>query len=729
MALEHLNDSEYEALKSQGLVGLNDEAYDRYKLPKGYGIPKTKSQETYPEEQYKNQNPEVRSLETAQKMVESAVPEPVKKGAEMLGRGVSAASRAIQKPFDYARSIPGLKEATILTQPLGLGGLFAAADAGKVIHEGGKMMVKRGEESAEAGSVALGSAQAGLGGLAQMVPAQESDIILSAIPVEKAVAPSAKFALGATDELGKMVQVAAEFLPGSSLVVDAFKAGKVAVKENLAFKRRVSKLSKQLTYVGDKVADMESGFKPVADAITYGEFAKKGLEFQEQLSKAPLIAAVDDLASKKSMKALSSVEDIGLEAGTIANELTGVIETAKDTTVTKIINKYLGQKQDATDIFIFDSEKGSFKRAKGAPPPEYVEASVSDLLKDRSRIGEAIEKSKRSGVLYTEQSTALIKLQDVIDSGIERRLVNDAPALKQMQEIRAGWRRHYDKYASDTAITIKSSNASDVISKIGRTASGVEEARNILPTAVFEKIAQDEAYGLLNKMNKAKNASQALSDELIAGKGYYERLLGQNQVASMKTLAAHKVDAKGMLDEMTGLGEEIEKTFGKNRRKNASILDNLKRATDTGKIARQASVVGSLELAAATLLLSGNAKMAALFGAIGLAPGAVALAYYAGGRALRASFEKALIRTMRLGKAANSKDIRLMQSITVAGSLSAKNKQEEIKTQSFKRINDFFKKPSPPKEETKTTIGNDGLGRILGDVDPEPAEEDYFEAQ
>lgn len=38
MGLEHLNDSEYEALKHRGLTALNDDAYDRLKLPKGYGM-------------------------------------------------------------------------------------------------------------------------------------------------------------------------------------------------------------------------------------------------------------------------------------------------------------------------------------------------------------------------------------------------------------------------------------------------------------------------------------------------------------------------------------------------------------------------------------------------------------------------------------------------------------------------------------------------------------------
>lgn len=38
MALEHLSDSEYQTLKTNGIAGLNDEAYNRLKLESGYGM-------------------------------------------------------------------------------------------------------------------------------------------------------------------------------------------------------------------------------------------------------------------------------------------------------------------------------------------------------------------------------------------------------------------------------------------------------------------------------------------------------------------------------------------------------------------------------------------------------------------------------------------------------------------------------------------------------------------
>lgn len=681
---------------------------------------KAQKDSTYPEEQFKNQNPEVRSLDTAQKMLSMSVPEPIKGAFGVAAKGIEKVSEVVQKPFDALKKSPTLRAATVMSSPA-LGIIMAAADAGKVVSDGGTYLVNKADEMAEGGNVKGASAVAALGGLMKAVPSKESDVLLSVAPIEELVAPAAKFGAGAVKETSKMIEDVTSFLPGAAIVSDAFKAGKSATKENLAFKARVRELGKQMTYTNNKIKEAEASLKPIKDSITYGEFAKKGLDFQEELSKAPLVSRTAALNANKEMSVASSVADMSQDMAKIGDELTGVISATDDKVVERIVQKYLPSEPKAGDsIYVWDPLT---KKPKMKVELPIAQATPSDLLKDRSRIGQAYMRALRSGVLDTEQSTALLRLQSIIDDGIERRLAANPKALEEMKAIRQGWRQHYDKFASKTAIAVRQAPASEVIKKIEKTASSIEEARNILPTAAFEKLASDEASILIDKMSKAENASKFLKDELTSKRGYYERLLGQSQVDSLAVLANHKVNLAGMRHEMEGLAESINGSFGSNKRARATMMENLRRAGDTGKANKQLAAVGGLEIAATVALVAHSPGLAAVLSIAGVAPGAFALAYYSGGRAVRATVEKAFSRIMKLGKAAPKGDIKLIQSLGVAGSTSALAKQQETKHEVMRKINDIMRgTPKAPEAKPQNFPGidrsKDGLDAIINREDP-----------
>ena len=599
-----------------------------------------------------------------------------------VGKTFASISDFIQPPFEQAR-----KEHPVASRAaLGglVGGLQDVSDIGKGLGQAGRSLVGAADLEAEQGNLGKASVLAGLGGMAQMAPQSEADALLSVVPFEQGIAPASKGVLKGisslkTGKIGSALDSLAAYFPGSAIVRDAALAKKSSVIESSKFKKLVAGSNDELAAIKYKIDGLEAGMKSIPDSIEYGKFAKKGLEFQEELAKAPLIERVRKLNDLPEVKVVSTVSDIGDEVAVLRDELSGVVETSKDAVVTKIADKYLGKEivQEGPAI-AFDFKKNAFrKRTKDEMKSlVFADASVADLIKDRSRVGEAYMRARREGALDTVQSATLLKLQDAIDNGIERRLAKNPEALAEVKNIRGGWKQFYNKYASDTAIAVKKSADSEVLDKIGKTASAVEEARQILPTSAFEKMADNNHKLLVRDMSGSKNPEQFLMKQLQDNPGYWERLLGQNQVSQIQTLAKSKVDLANIQGQLNDLGEKLKLSESNTRRmKDSPFLANLKRETDKQGMAKVYGSAGKALGAAITAQLAfHNPTVTTVIAALGLVPGPVAYAYYTAGRSVRVGIEKSLSNAAKLGKAVNRADVAFLQSVSLAGERALEQK-------------------------------------------------------
>lgn len=456
---------------------------------------------------------------------------------------------------------------------------------------------------------------------------------------------------------------------------------------------------------------------PQYDSVKYGEGVKKLLDAKTKEAATPLRRASQAIENITETFGKGTVEHLAPAVKAIKEDLASIIKISPDTPAFNIINKYLGEQ-------VKDKIGGTYT--------VYPEASVGELLKDRGRVGKAIISSMEDGGKLTPQSTALYKLQRVIDGEIDLRL-KDTPDLAKLADVtRQAWREHYGMYWSDQAVALRKVEPSKIVNKILESPESLSSAKTLIPEA-FEEAVRTKKTELIKSLEKATNPVEFVENELTPGRsskpaGYYDRLLKPEEVIELRQVAsvasrlpeatARMEAAIKSLQAEPIKGRRIGEKLGfRSRRAGESglgFLDSLKAIQGT----RLAVPVEAVALASMVRWISPEA--AKIIVAAGVTPAAAAWAYYSVPKPLRIRISSAIRRVAESGPKAPAADLQLLRRIERGETLDKKGEPtaEKPKTSSslglLNPLREEARQPLPFDIQT-TPIRDEGIS-----MDEEP---------
>lgn len=662
MGLEHLDDSELFTYKTRGYTALADDALVRLKQPEGFGIPPNEDEKTTDEISFEKQHPVVAGIEKASKL------------GNYLGGKIGSVIEGIDKTNEQVKK-----------DTKGLVNLYPGYTAAESIFKAGKAMRDTAIPLKNKGDELISRTYEGQSALSFKlqqrvgIEINRLGILLENSPIpasmgEAIVAGAFEAAPGIGRAIDQGIGKGFKKLPGVRPFRD-HEARVKAVKSSLdASDTERINAENTRDSLAITLKNMEERLGPTQDSQEYGIQTKRYLEASTEASRAPLAGMSKGIQIATEGLGSSSLEPLAPSIEALRNDLLGVIKTTPDSPVVAIIDKYLGKVETPKDLGVKYNHKTNAFEAR--TPQEasfrsYPEASVGDLLKDRGRVGKAYVKSLQAGGRESVQSVVLKDLQRIIDTEVDARVAQLPEVSKDIHNLRNSWQDFYDTQYSQEANALRNVTPDGVVSEILKNTNTIDSARKVVPQALEQAIAVKKAQVMQElKGGKADIASILKGEQ----PGYYERLFSTSdraQLIQFDKLSKQYPEAVGRLNKLV---KDIQDSPTKGRRStDTDKLFGHRRVEDSGKKQGFAELVqaaqgtrGAVPVEAVTMgyMVHWLSPLAAkVIIAAGVAPAAMAWAYYSASPALRARITTAVRTVAKEGVKSPGVDLQLLRKI------------------------------------------------------------------
>lgn len=623
----------------------------------------------------------VEGIDTGYEKLKDLNPEPVKSALEAIS--------PIEQMFKFKKKAQGLPAALrsasdeLLTKPIDKNSELTKTLTGK---------------QSESARIIADSSRRDVGYLLSLA-AEAAQLGLDVVP-----GSVGELGLGAMFEFGpKGARSLAKKVPELPGIKQAVRPFKDADAIRASIEKSLSEKKSEMSAMNDRLVESEANLKyfgerlnPTQDSVEYGNQTKRYIDQHTDAAKAPLAARSKAVQLAGDASPAVSLESLSPQIDKIREDLLGVLKDGKDSTAVGPIDKYLGRMETPKDLGVrFDHKSGQFvaKTAEEAAVRVYPEATLGDLLKDRGRVGKAYTKALERGERGTPQSTALKKLQEVIDQEIDRRTQNSPNLNKEIVNLRNEWNNYYDTFYSKEALEIRGANPSDVVKAILDRPETIDAARKIAPEALEQAIRVKKSE-IARKLRNSIDPVRSIGDifESQPQPGYYERLFSVKDRAELikyaRAAKEHPIEARRTYE----LADELAASPVSNRREGDRGREG-RRQTDRNRgfladlttMQRMRGIIPAEALVLSSIIHNVSPKAAAMIAAAGITPSAAAWAYYSVPRAVRSDIISAIRNVSEHGPKAGAREVQILRQIN-NGQLPEEQKKL---TDFFKRRNDL----------------------------------------
>ncbi len=591
MSIKHLSDSEYDAFKTQGLAGLNDEAYDRLKLPADSGQVQTDADAEGQKAYFKQHQVEgavnsvARPIKTALDSTLGEVSSLINKydaptlgvyesspldSLKTLGSGVSA---AIENTSDWAQ-----KKLVSGEMPNIANSVNRVADLASVLNPFPKDT---------GGIVVAHGVNAGLGILSEPFTSLKPE------KVENTLRNNGM--PGASRPFDRIEDIRAAKLAEVNKIVEReqtdlsqkehFSSARKALKDVTGSEEVLPQADRQQSGINvqnsidPRIID-DTG-KPVLD-----ENGNSKTDFNKEIGKdkLPLENNSQALREQLALQPNIRIPDVGDALGELRSELSGYLTRGQDVHAASILKPYLE----------FGKFHPDFLPGVDKPVSDYPVALPTKLYADVRGLRD-IANSLTSEFQGSRGKTALLKAADIIENGLYDKIPEDLASKLEVNKKR--WAEFYGKHYNPLINDIRGNitnpvKPSSVLDMVFDNEDTMDAVRKSVGEREWDRLRADRINRLVGSIIGDADPSKALDSIENNKPGYLAHFIKPEEMDNLRVFAGD-MKQRNILAEDTNNLEMNQREARNNRTGDPKELAYLKRADDKLTFAKQ-SVIGTV---------------------------------------------------------------------------------------------------------------------------------------